>query len=111
MKLYETGEADPDYTDENMDKIVELLKDAWYDAYYKEFDKYQSVYLVIKKGNSITSSIKLWWDGTFYRGKWNDSNFTPEKEIMEFTFDSGTSSIEYEVGSNDISEFLNLLMF
>jgi len=172
FKLFEAGESDSDFTDVNMDKIVELLKAEGYDAYYKEFDKYQGVYLVIKKG---ANSIKLWLADTYSTGKWGNgaissvlidengdrfsgnagdyfnlpkdhvfqgskliykfkkdgktetkeienpkvsdfpdvigksSNFTPEKEIMVFTFDSGTSSIEYEVGSNDVSEFIDLL--
>lgn len=68
MKLFETGEPDLNYTDENMDKIVELLEAEGYEAYYKEFDK-QGVYLVIRKEGK---PFKFWWSDTYSTGKWSD---------------------------------------
>jgi len=69
FKLFETGEPDIDYTDVNMDKIVELLEEEGYDASYAEFDKYQGVYLTIRKNGK---SSKLWWTDTHHIGKWGD---------------------------------------
>jgi len=69
FKLFETGEPDIDYTDVNMDKIVELLEEEGYDASYREFDKYQGVYLTIRKNGK---SSKLWWTDTHHIDEWGD---------------------------------------
>ena len=64
FKLNETGEADSDYKDEQLDEIIEQLEKAGYVADYKEFDKYHGVYLFIK------SVGKFWVTDRFSRGKW-----------------------------------------
>lgn len=68
-KVNETGEPDLDYNEPEMDNIVEALEKEGYEAYYKEFDKYRGVYLVITKGGK---SEKFWWTDTYSTGTWSD---------------------------------------
>lgn len=68
-KVNETGEADPDYNDPEMNRIVNSLEKKGFEAYYKEFDKYQGVYLVITKNGK---SKKFWWTDTYSVGTWTD---------------------------------------
>ena len=170
VKLNETGEADINYNDPEMDKIVNSLEKEGFESYYKEFDKYQGVYLVVKKNGK---SNKFWWTDTFSTGSWGDGvisstlydndgdgewsgnagdyfnlpkdhvfqdtklvykyredgkvkvkeidnpkvsdlpqvtgakgSFTPKEEIMEFTLDKTEDTIQYIVGSGDVSEFI-----
>jgi len=65
-QVVETGEADQDYDHESYDAVVKALKAKGYEAFHKEFDKYQGVEMVVKKDGKLVDSI--WTKDFFVRG-------------------------------------------
>jgi hypothetical protein len=90
-KIYETGEPDINYKEPEMDKIVAALEDKGLEAYYKEFDKYQGVYLVIKDNKR---SKKFWWTDTYSRGTWGDG-FVSSELIDDENYASSGNAGDY----------------
>jgi hypothetical protein len=58
IPLMETGEADQDYDHATYDAICDALKAKGYQCTHREFNKYQGVYLTIKKGGK---NLGKWW--------------------------------------------------
>lgn len=63
MEVNATGEPDGDYDTELFDAICNELKQHGYEADHKEFDKYQGVYIDVKKGGK---RLAKFWTKDFY---------------------------------------------
>lgn len=79
VPLIETGEADQDYDHAIYDAICDALKAKGYQCTHREFDKYQGVYLTIKKGGK---NLGKWFNvDSYVTGK----RKPPKSEYMSST--------------------------
>jgi hypothetical protein len=77
--LCETGEPDQDYDHEFYNAICKKLKKAGFDCSHKEFDKYQSVYILVRGYG------KFWTKESYYTG-------IKKGEGTTFTYEQGTET-------------------